>query len=161
MVGSGGSIPRGAIAGVHPFLGGRLCIQKYDLLRLGLRDAIGDYGLPLHHPRFIEWIGDPQSAGLIEISGAQWVNKLSRDQAVAVAVQRDVELMQTNVDVLDQYTLSLQKTASRMIELCLGSREFPVEDVAAGALGHQVRRVAVQMEAMELWRPSLDQLRLH
>ena len=54
------------------FLGGRLRIHKYDLSRLGLRDAIG--GLPLHHPRFIKWIGVPQSAGLIEISSA---NKLS------------------------------------------------------------------------------------
>ena len=98
---------------------------------------VGDYGLPLHHPRFIEWIGVPQSAGLMEITGAQWVDKLSRDQAVVAAVhsQRDVGLMQTNVDVLDQYALSLQKTASRMIELCLGCHGFPVEDVAAGALG--------------------------
>ena len=48
-----------------------------------------------------------------------------------------------------------------MIELCLGSREFPAEDVAAGALGPWVRRAAVQMEAMGLWRPSLDPLRLH
>ena len=64
---------------------------------------VGDYGLPLHHPRFIEWIGVPQSAELIEIGGAQWVDKLSRDQAVAATVhlQRDVGLMQTNVDVLD------------------------------------------------------------
>ena len=69
--------------------------------------------------------------------------------------------MQTNMDVLDQYALSLQKTASRMIELCLGSRGFPAEDVAAGALGPRVRRAAVQMETMGLWRPSLDPLRLH
>ena len=124
---------------------------------------VGDYGLPLHHPRFIEWIGVPQSAGFLEIGGAQWVDKLSPGQAVAAAVhlQRDVGLMQTNVDVLDQYALSLQKMASRMIEVCLGSRGFPVEDVAAGALGPRVRRAVVQMEAMGLWRPSLDQLRLH
>ena len=105
----------------------------------------------------------PPSARLIELSGARWVAKLSWGQAVAAAVhlQRDVGLMQTNVDVLDQYALSLQKTASRMIEICLGSHGFPAEDVAVGALGPQVRRAAVQMEAMELWRPSLDPLRLH
>ena len=101
--------------------------------------------------------------GLSNGSGAQWVDKLSWDQAVAAAVhlQRDVGLMQTNVDVLDQYALSFQKTASRMIELCLGSCGFPTEDVAAGALGPRVRCAAVQMEAMGLWRPSLDPLRLH
>ena len=47
---------------------------------------VGDYGFPLHHPRFVEWIGVPQSAGLIQFSGSQWVDKLSRDQAVTAAV---------------------------------------------------------------------------
>ena len=122
---------------------------------------MGDYGLPLHYPRFVELIGVPQSAGPIEICGGQWVNKLSRDQAVTAAVHLQRDWMQTNVDVLDQYVLSLQKAASRMIELCLGSCEFPAEDVAVGALGPRVHRAAVQMEAMGLWRPSLDPLRLH
>ena len=105
---------------------------------------LGDYGLPMHHPRFLEWIGVPQSAGLIEISGGQWANKLSWDQAITAAVhlQRDVGLMQTNLDVLDQYTLSLQGTASKLIELCLGSREFPAGKVAAGALGPRVCRAS-------------------
>ena len=55
---------------------------------------VGDYGFPLHHARFVEWIGVPESAGLIEFSGSQWVDKLSRDQAVTAAVhlQRDVGL---------------------------------------------------------------------
>ena len=106
----------------------------------------------MHHPRFLE------------ISGAQWVHKLSRDQAITAAVhlQCDVVLMQTNLDVLDQYTLSLQRTASKMIELCLSSRDFfPADEVAAGALGPRVRRAAAQLEAMGLCRPSLDPLRLH
>ena len=49
-------------------------------------EPVGDYGLPLNHSRFVEWIGFPQSAGLIELSGRQWVDKLSRDQAVTAAV---------------------------------------------------------------------------
>ena len=124
---------------------------------------VGAYGLPLHHPRFVEWIGVPQSAGLIEICGSQWVDKLSWDQAVTAAVllQRNVGLMQTNVDVLDQYALSLQKTASRMIDNCLGPCMYLAEEVAAGALGPRIFRTAVQMEGMGLWRPSLDPLRLH
>ena len=84
-------------------------------------EPAGKYRLLLSHPRFVEWIGVPQSAGLLELSGRQWVNKLSRDQAVTAAVhlQRDVGLMQTNVDVFDQYALSLQKAASRIIDRCL------------------------------------------
>ena len=86
-----------------------------------------------------------------------------RDQAVAAAVhlQRDVGLMQTNLDVLDQYSLALQGTASKLIELCVGARAFPAEEVAAGALDPRVRRASMQMEAMGRWRPSLDPLRLH
>ena len=123
----------------------------------------GEFGLPVHHPRFLEWIGVPHSACLLEIGAGRWVNHLSRDQAVAAAVnlQRDVGLMQTNLDVLDQYSLALQGTASKLIELCLGAWIFPAEEVAAGALGPRARRASVQMEAMGLWRLSLDPLRLH
>ena len=111
-------------------------------------EPVGDYGRPLNHPRFV---------------GRQWVDKLSRDQAVTATVhlQRDVGLMQTNVDVLDQYALSLKKAASRMIDNCLGPCVYPAAEVATGALGPRVRRAAIQMEGMDLWRPSLDTLRLH
>ena len=79
----------------------------------------------------------------------------------AIHLQRDVGLMQTNVDVLDQYALSLQKAASRIIDNCLGPCMYPAEEVAASALGPRVRRAAIQMEGMGLWRPSMDPLRLH
>ena len=113
-------------------------------------EPAGDNGLLLHHPRFVEWIRVPQSAGLIELSGRQWVDKLSRDQAVtgAVHLQRVVGLMQTNVDVLDQYAFSLQKAASRIIDHCLGPCVYPAAEIATGALGPRVRRAAIQMEGM-------------
>ena len=102
-------------------------------------------------------------SGLVECSGSQWVDKLSQDEAVTAAMhlQHDVGLMLTNVDVLDQYALSLQKAASRMIDNCLGPCMYPAEEVAAGALGPRVRRAVVQTEGMGLWRPSMDPLRLH
>ena len=126
-------------------------------------EPAGEYGLMLNHPWFIEWIGVPQSAGLLELSGRQWVNKRSRDQGVTAAVhlQRDVGLMQTNVDVLDQYALSLQKAASRIIDIFLGPLKYPASEIEMGALGPRVHRAAKQMESMGLWRPSLDPLRLH
>ena len=69
--------------------------------------------------------------------------------------------MQTNVDVLDQYELSLQKAASMIIDNCLGPCVYPAAEIATGALGPRVRHAAIQMEGMGLWRPSLDPLRLH
>ena len=88
----------------------------------------------------------------------RWLNWLSRDQATNAAIQlhRDVCLMTTNLNVLDQYALSLQGTASKMLQLGLSSIDFPSADVAAGALGPRVRRAWVQMEAMGLRRPSLN-----
>ena len=74
----------------------------------------------------------------------------------AIQLHRDVCMMTTHLDILDQHALSLQNTASKMLQVVLGSSEFPSADVAAGALGHRVCRASVQMEAMGLWRPSLD-----
>ena len=118
----------------------------------------GEFGIPLHHPRFLEWIGVPESAGLLEMGPGRWLHSLTRDQAMDAAIQlhRDVCLMAMNLDVLDQYALSLQGTASKILELGLDSRGFPSAEVAAGALGPRVRRASMQMEAMGLWRPSLD-----
>ena len=70
--------------------------------------------------------GVPQSACLLEMGAGRWVDLLSRDgaNATAVQLQRDVGLMQTNLDVLDQYSLALQGTASKLIEVCLGARQW-------------------------------------
>ena len=113
-------------------------------------------------PRFMEWIRVPESASLLEMGPGRWLNALSRDKAMAAAIQlhRDVCLMTTNLDILDQYALSLPGTASKMLEKCLGSSDFPSADVAAGVLGPRVHHASVQIEAMGLWRPSLDPILL-
>ena len=118
----------------------------------------GDFGIPLHHPRFLEWIKLLESAGLLEMGPGRWLHSLSRNQAMDAAIQlhRDVCFMTSNLDVLDQYALSLQGTASKILRLGLSNGDFPSAEVAAGALGPRVRRASVQMEAMGLWRPSLD-----
>ena len=97
----------------------------------------GEFGFPLHHPRFLEWIGVPESAGLLEMGPGRWLHSLSRDQAMNADIQlhRDVCLMATNLDVLDQYALSLQGTASKMLKLGHDSCDFPSAEIAAGALG--------------------------
>ena len=43
----------------------------------------GEFGMPLHHPRFLEWIDVPESAGLLEMGPGRWLHSLSRDQAVS------------------------------------------------------------------------------
>ena len=118
----------------------------------------GEFGISLHHPRFLECTSVPESAGLLEMGPGRWLPLLSRDQAMDAAIQlhRDVCLKASNLDVLDQYALSLRGTASKILQLGLDPRGFPSAEVAAGALGPRVCRTSVQMKVMGLWRPSLD-----
>ena len=150
--GSGRPLPCGTIVIVTQLSWCRVRISEYDISSLGLC-------VPLHHPRLLQWIGLPELAGLLEMGPGRRLHSLTRDQAMdaAIQLQWDVCLMTTNPD---QYALSLQGTASKMLELGLDSRGFPSAEVAAAALGPRVRRTSVQMEAMGLWRPSLDPVML-
>ena len=142
-------VPRWRLAREGPFLEERSaesirslgpgCAFRNTTYRVSdYAEPAGEYDLLLNHPQFLEWIRVPQSAGLLELSGRQWVDRVSRDEAVTAAVhlQRDVGLMQTNVDVLDQYALSLQKAASRIIDNCLGPSKYPASEVEMGTLGY-------------------------
>ena len=46
----------------------------------------GGLGVPLNHPRFLEWLGAPDSAWLLEMSPGHWCDTLSRDQAMTAAM---------------------------------------------------------------------------
>ena len=118
----------------------------------------GGLGVPLNHPRFLEWLGVPDSAWLLEMSPGHWCDTLSRDQAMSAAMQlhRDACLMQTNLDILGQYALALHGTASKMLQTTIGDGSYPRAEVALAAPGKHACRASVQMEALGLWRSSLD-----
>ena len=118
----------------------------------------GGLGVPLNHPRFLEWLGTPDTAWLLEMSPGHWCDTLSRDRALTAAMQlhKDACLMQTNLDILDQYALALHGTAMTLLQRTIGGGSFPGTEVLTGAPGAHARRVSVQMEALGLWRPTLD-----
>ena len=64
-------------------------------------------GLLLHHPQFLEWIGAPKSARLLDKGSGAWMHSLFREQAIDAARQlhQDVCLMTSNLNVLEQYVL--------------------------------------------------------
>ena len=97
----------------------------------------GGLGVLLNHPRFLEWPGAPDSAWLLEMSPGQWCDTLSRDQAMTAAMQlhRDACLMQTNLDILDQYALALHGTASKLLQKTIGGGPYPRAEVTAAAPG--------------------------
>ena len=45
------------------------------------------YGLQLHHPRFLEYVGAPESARLLTRAPGHCVQTMDREEAVTVALQ--------------------------------------------------------------------------
>ena len=103
---SPGLVPRWRLAREGPFLAERSssslrssgagCVFRNTTYRASnYASPSGEFGFPLHHPRFLEWIGVPESAGLLEMRLGRWLHSLPRDQAMDAAIQlhQDVCLM--------------------------------------------------------------------
>ena len=120
-----------------------------------LVDADATYGLQLHHPRFLEFIGAPESARLLNHSPSFWVNRLGQECAMAAAVnlQRDAGLMMSNLQILAQFVTSLHRMSSEMMSIGVGHVVFPVEEVEKLSMIPRAQRAAKYMTAMGLWRP--------
>ena len=161
-LGPGGTIHKRTFSGLSSSPGEGLCIPTYDLQCRGSHPSGGGLGVPLNHPRFLEWLGAPDSAWLLEMSPGQWCDTLSRDQAMMAAMRlhRDTCLMQTNLDILDQYALALHGTASKLLQKTIGGGPYLRAEVTAAAQGMRAHRASVHMEALGLWRPSLDPVQL-
>ena len=120
-----------------------------------ISDANTTYGLQLHHPRFLEFIGAPESARLLNHSPSFWVDRLGEECAMAAAVnlQRDAGLMMSNLQILAQFVMALHWMSSEMMSIGVGHVLFPTEDVADLSMTPRAQRAAKYMTAMGLWRP--------
>ena len=78
----------------------------------------------------------------------------------AMQLHKDACLMKSNLDILDQYALALHGTASTILQRTIGGGTFPGEEVRTGAPGSHAGRISVQMEALGLWRPTMDPVRV-
>ena len=163
------SEPRWRLARECPFLSelphsgvgsfGRGCAFRRTTYRSSDSKPSGEYGLPLHHPGF--WNGSELRSQL-----DYWIKVLVLG-CTRCPVNRPltlpanftgtyVYLIMSNLSILDQYILYLQDTTTKNLELTLGSRDFLSTAVELGAMVPRVRRVPIHMEAMGLWRHSLD-----
>ena len=120
-----------------------------------LLDANTTYGLQLHHPRFLEFIGAPESARLLNHSPSFWVDHLGEECAMAAAVnlQRDAGLMMSNLQILAQFVTALHRMSSEMMCIGIGQVVCPTEDVADLSMTPRAQRAAKYMTAMGIWRP--------
>ena len=95
-------------------------------------DVNAAFGLQLHHPRFLEFVGAPESARILDCSPTFWVDQLAKEQAMAAAVnlQRDAGIMLSNLQILSQFATSLHKMSFQMMVLGIGQSMFPRVEVA-------------------------------
>ena len=89
------------------------------------------FGVQLHHPRFIECIGAPESARLLGCPPAECVRTMDKQDIMAVALQLqwDAGLMASNLQVLGQYVTSLNRMSSEVLRLAFGRENFPSDAV--------------------------------
>ena len=89
------------------------------------------YGLQLDHPRFLEYVGTPESARLLTRAPGHWVQTMDKDICVAAALQlqREAGLMTSNLQVLGQFVTSLNRISSEMMRFAFGV--FPSDAVDA------------------------------
>ena len=121
-------------AGSHPLISTGLpgCPYRMTSYRLeDVADVDPAFGVQLHHPRFLECIGAPESARLLGCSPAEWVWMMYRQDVIAAVLQlqRDAGLMASNLQVLDQYVMSLNRMSSEVLHLAFGPEVFPAHAV--------------------------------
>ena len=93
-------------------------MTSYDGMDTANVDPV--YGIQLHQPRFLEFIGAPESARLLNRSPAYWIKTMDREDAVAAALQlqRDASLMTSN---LGQFATSLNRMSCEVLRLAISS----------------------------------------
>ena len=119
--------------------------------------VVPTFGVQLHHPRFLECIGAPESARLLGRSPAERIQVMDRQDVLVVALelQRDAGLMVSNLTVLSQYVTSLHRMSTKVMQFVFGHGLFPSGAVDDAAPVPRVHRAATQMAAMGLWRPPI------
>ena len=123
---------------------------------LSFTDGNPAYGLQLHHPRFLELVGAPESARLLDCVPSFWVEELGKEGAMAAAatLQRDAGGMLSNLQILSQFAMALNRMSFSMMALGLGQSVFPGDKIDALSPAPRTHRAAPYMLAMGLWRPQ-------
>ena len=104
------------------------------------------FDIQVHRPRFLEHIGAPESARLLNHSPDFWIQHMTPADAIAAAVnlQRDAGL------ILCQFVFSLQRMSLEVLSLAVYQVPFPMPVVAALSHTPRAPRAAQYMLGMGL-----------
>ena len=119
-------------------------------------DMDPSYGIHMHDPRVIEYMGAPESARLMGRTPEYWLQHMGRERTIQAALRlhHDASLIMTNIQIMSQLATSFSRAASEVMRTIHDREPFPTEAVDLVTPGRQVRRAAHYMAAMGLWRPT-------
>ena len=105
----------------HPLISFRLTGCPYRMTTYREEDVAHvdtTFGVQLHHPRFLECIGAPESARLLGHPPAEWLQVMDPKDVLVAAMQlqRDAGLMVSNLTVLSQYVTSLHRISTEVMQ---------------------------------------------
>ena len=114
-----------------------------------------EHGVQLTDPRFLEYVGAPESSRLMSRNPEYWVHHMGVENALSAALQlqHDAGLVFSNVQVLQQLVTSMCRTSSDVLLTVHGRQAFPSSALQQVIPSHRVRRASHYMMAMGLWRP--------
>ena len=124
--------------------------------RVNSSDMDPSYGIHMHDPRVIEYMGAPESARLMGRTPEYWLEHMGRERTIQAALRlhHDASLIMTNIQIMSQLATSFSRAASEVMRKVHDREPFPTEAVDLVTPGRQVRRAAHYMAAMGLWRPT-------
>ena len=89
------------------------------------------YGIHLHDPRMMAYMGAPESARLLGRTPEYWLEHMGRERTVQAALRlhHDASLIMTNGQVMSQFVTSLNRTASEVMRTVYDREPFPTSAV--------------------------------
>ena len=117
-----------------------------------------EHGVQLTDPRFLEYVGAPESSRLMSRSPEYWVHHMGVENALSAALQlqHDAGLVLSNIQVLQQLVTSMGRTASDVLLAVHGRQAFPSSALQQVIPSYRVRRASHYMSTMGLWRPPVE-----
>ena len=133
------------------------CMTSYDAESDGPNFS-PEHGVQLTDPRFLEYVGAPESSRLMSRSPEYWVHHMGVENALSAALQlqHDAGLVLSNVQVLQQLVTSMCRTASDVLLAVHRRQAFPSSALQQVIPSYRVRRASHYMMAMGLWRPPVE-----
>ena len=94
----------------------RMTSDDEDVDRSDLNPA---YGIHLHDPRLLEYVGAPELARLLSRSPEYWLHHMGRDRTMLadLQLQHDAGLILSNLQVLGQFVTSLNRMSSEVMRV--------------------------------------------